>query len=282
MRLLFLIYTFALHLTAQMNTLVTDAPPAKDAFVTANGVRLHYVDWGGQGQVLLFLTPEGGTAHTFDSLAPRFTDRFRVLGLTRRGQGQSDRPASGYDPATLAADLRAFLDAMNIERAILAGYSIAGDEQTKFAVLYPQRVTKLVYLDAAYDRAAGKELMDRLRRIAPLPPPRFTDHPTAELLTTSAAYRPEYSQLTAPALSFFVIADPPIPRDLDPSVVEQFASVWTESWRDSFERQRRRFVREVKVNRTVELRGTTHQRFLFDSRQAAIVVREMRDFLLNE
>jgi pimeloyl-ACP methyl ester carboxylesterase len=258
-RVVFLASAFALHLTGQVNAVATNASPPKDGFVTANGVRLHYVDWGGQGQVLLFLTPQGGTA-----------------------QGQSGRPASGYDPASLAAALRAFLDTMNIDRAILAGYSIAGDEQTKFAVLYPQRLTKLIYLDAAYDRAAGKDVMDRLRRMAPLPRPIFTDQPTAELVTASAGYRPEYSQVTAPALSFFMIGEPPLPRDLHPSVVEQLVSVWAQSWRESFEEQRRRFARDVRTNRVVELRGTTHQRFLFDPEQQTIVVREMRDFLLND
>jgi pimeloyl-ACP methyl ester carboxylesterase len=70
--------------------------------VTANGVRLHYVEWGGSGDVLLFLTPLGASAHEFDDFAPEFTDHFRVLGVTRRGQSPSERPPSGYDTATLA------------------------------------------------------------------------------------------------------------------------------------------------------------------------------------
>ena len=80
------------------------APTAspREAFVTANGVRLHYVDWGGTGETLLFLTPLGGELlEQFEALAPRFTDRFRVLGLTRRGQAPSEVPASGYDVDTL-------------------------------------------------------------------------------------------------------------------------------------------------------------------------------------
>ena len=67
----------------------------RDAFAQLPGVALHYVNWGGTGPVLVFLTGLGDSARAFDSLAPRFTDRARVLGLTRRGQGQSDAPASG-------------------------------------------------------------------------------------------------------------------------------------------------------------------------------------------
>lgn len=81
-----------------------------------------------------------------------------MLALTRRGQGQSDAPASGYDPPTLASDIRAFLDLLGIEKAILVGFSAAGSEMTYFARAYPQRVDKLVYLDAADDYRSGYEL----------------------------------------------------------------------------------------------------------------------------
>ena len=106
----------------------------REAFVTVNGVRLHYVDWGGSGEPLLFLTPLGGASwNSFRSLPRRFTDRFRVLGLTRRGQAPSEAPATGYDVDTLVGDLVAFLDAMGIRRVNIAGHSIAGSEMTRFA-----------------------------------------------------------------------------------------------------------------------------------------------------
>src|SRR5207244_3875191 len=84
---------------------------------------------------------------------PKFTNQFRVLGLTWRGHGQSEMPETGYDTATLVEDIRQFLDALNIERVILVGHSLAGDQLTRFAGAHPNRVIKLVYLDAAHDRA---------------------------------------------------------------------------------------------------------------------------------
>src|SRR3954469_13706339 len=112
-----------------------DKSPHKAGFITANGVRLHYLDWGGAGDTLLFLHGMGDTAHIYDALAPRFTNQFRVLGLTRRGHGESQMPESGYDTATLVEDVRQFLDALKIERLVLAGHSFAGDELTRFAVV---------------------------------------------------------------------------------------------------------------------------------------------------
>lgn len=130
-----------------------DESPHKTGFIKANGIKLHYLDWGGEGEIILFLTGLGNSAHIFDDLAPYFTDHFRVLGLTRRGHGQSDKPETGYDTGTLVEDIRQFLDLMGINRVTLVGHSLAGDEMTRFAGTYPTHVDKLIYLDAAYDHS---------------------------------------------------------------------------------------------------------------------------------
>lgn len=175
--------------------------PSQDRFVTVNGLRLHYLDWGGRGDALLFLTSLGGTADDFQTLAVQFTDHFHVLSLTRRGQGQSDKPAKGYDTATLTEDIKAFLDAMKITRVSLVGYSVAGNEETEFAGKYPERVVKLVYLDAAYDLA---ELAEHRRAHLDLPEPSGLDKSILEILERSNEYHPDYSRIQAPALGFFV------------------------------------------------------------------------------
>ena len=131
-----------------------DISPHKSDFVNANGIRLHYLDWGGKGDVLLFLAGMGCSVHIFDRFAPRLTDKFHVLALDRRGHGDSDYPESGYDPDTLTEDLRQFLDALGIEKVILTGHSLAYIELSRFAIQYPERVLKLVFLDAAYDNTS--------------------------------------------------------------------------------------------------------------------------------
>ena len=113
-------------------------------FVNVNGVELHYLAWGFKGVALLFLTSLGGTAADFQPLAVRFTDRFHVLGLTRRGQGESAKPDTANDTSQLVADIQIFLDPRNVRFATLVGYSMAGNELTEFASLYPRRFMKLV------------------------------------------------------------------------------------------------------------------------------------------
>jgi hypothetical protein len=114
-----------------------DRSPHKSGFVTVNGVKLHYLDWGGKGETLLFLHGLGDSAHIFDDIAPKFTDHFRVLALTRRGHGLSDKPQTGYETSTLVEDIRQFLDALKIKRVSLVGHSMADKEMTLFAGLYP-------------------------------------------------------------------------------------------------------------------------------------------------
>lgn len=119
---------------------------------TAPDVKLEVIDWGGNGEPILFLAGLGNSAHIFDDFAPRFNDQYHVYGLTRRGFGESSKPDYGYDIQTLTKDILTVLDSLKIKKVNLIGHSISGEELTKFAVLYPDRVNKLIYLDAAYDR----------------------------------------------------------------------------------------------------------------------------------
>ncbi len=129
-----------------------DKSPHESGFVSVNGINLHYLDWGGEGDVLLFLAGMGCNAHIFDDIAPCFTDQFHVMALTRRGHGESDHPETGYDIDTLTEDIRQYMDVLSIEKVILAGHSMANVELSHFNALYPERVLKLIFLDAAYDR----------------------------------------------------------------------------------------------------------------------------------
>ncbi len=133
-----------------------DTSPHKSDFVNVNGLRLHYLDWGGNEPVILFLAGIGSNAHIFDQFAPRFTGKFHALALTRRGHGESDYPETGYDIDTLTEDIRLFLDCLHIDQAILVQHSNEGIELPHFAALYPERVLKLVFLEPAYDRKSPK------------------------------------------------------------------------------------------------------------------------------
>jgi pimeloyl-ACP methyl ester carboxylesterase len=135
-----------------------DNSPHKSSFLNVNGLRIHYLDWGGDGPALVFLPGMGCSAHIFDGFAPRFTDRFHVVAITRRGHGESDAPEIGYDLDTLTEDLRQCLDALQLDQVILAGHSMANLELCHFTAIYPERVLKLIFFDATYERTKFGEL----------------------------------------------------------------------------------------------------------------------------
>jgi non-heme chloroperoxidase len=138
---------------------------------TDGGVRLEVLDWGGAGPALVLLAGLGESGHIYNDLAPRLTDRFRVIALTRRGNGASSRAdTSTYVLDTLAADIGAVMDSLGLRRASLIGHSIAGAEITRFAARFPDRVDKLVYLDASHDFAG----IDSVLSANPAWPPDFT------------------------------------------------------------------------------------------------------------
>ncbi len=120
------------------------------------GVSLEVVDWGGRGSPLIFLPGLGFTAHEFDSLAPEFVATNHVYAITRRGFGQSSKPAptdENYSADRLGDDVIAVMNALKLNRAIVAGHSIAGEELSSLGSRYPERVMGLVYLDAGYSYA---------------------------------------------------------------------------------------------------------------------------------
>jgi non-heme chloroperoxidase len=139
-------------------------------FVDAEGARIHFLDHGGTGPPLVFLPGLGHNAHLFDDFAPRFTDAHRVVAITRRGHAPSTGSEAEFDLDTLIRDILTVLDTLGIERAAFIGHSYGGFEMTRLAGDFPERVDRLIYLDAAHDYVAFLEpVFDRCP-----PPPSMT------------------------------------------------------------------------------------------------------------
>lgn len=138
------------------------------------GVQLEVLDFGGQGSPILLLAGLGATAHSFDELAPMLARKHRVVAITRRGTGYSSKPDFGFDTPRLAQDVLQVMDALKLERVLLVGHSIAGEELTWLGGHHAERFNGLVYLDAAYDRSGNAVMKSRqsiLSRSLPPEPP---------------------------------------------------------------------------------------------------------------
>ena len=97
----------------------------------------------------------------------------------------------------MTEDIRLFLDALKIREVILVGHSMAGDELTRFAGIYPAQVIKLVYLDAAY------EIVIATPRGIEFAMP---NHVAQAIAKGTEESHPDYTKVKAPALGVYAIS----------------------------------------------------------------------------
>ena len=126
-------------------------PTPHDAYVTAHGLRFHYVEWGAAGAPpLLCLHGITQTAHSWDEVAADLAADDRALGLDQRGHGDSDwAPDGDYSRTTQAADVAAIADALGLPRFLLAGMSMGGINAITFTARHPERVRALIVVDVS-------------------------------------------------------------------------------------------------------------------------------------
>jgi pimeloyl-ACP methyl ester carboxylesterase len=150
-------------------------------------VRLEVLDWGGTGRPLVLLAAGGDTAHVFDDFAPKLSGDFHVYGITRRGFGESTFAPVTAGAQTFGDDVLAVLDALKLDKPVLAGSSIAGQELSSIGTRHPDRVAALVYLDAAYQYAFDNGKVPTFEEISAVgfiqrPPPTDADLATFDAL----------------------------------------------------------------------------------------------------
>jgi non-heme chloroperoxidase len=150
---------------------LTDIPPHAVQFITVDtGVKLEVLDWGGSGRPLILLAGLGNTAHVFDEFAPKLVANYHVYGITRRGFGvsSSPTPANGnYSADRLGDDVLTVSDALKLNRPVLAGHSIAGEELSSIGTRHPEKIAGLIYIEAGYpyayyDASLGDIVLDTL------------------------------------------------------------------------------------------------------------------------
>jgi len=139
------------------------------------GVKLEVLDYGGIGRPMVFLAALGQDAHDWDRFAPKFVARYHVYAITRRGFGSSDKPEptdENYESDRLGDDVLAVMSVLHLEKPVLVGFSVGGEELSSVGSRFPEKVSGLVYLDAGYpyalyDAKVGEPLLDRaeLRRL---------------------------------------------------------------------------------------------------------------------
>lgn len=158
----------------------------RSGFIGSTGARVHYLDWGGQGPPVVLLPGFSLTAHAYDEVATSLAKDFRVIAITPLGFGESDAPDNhAYTIESMAADVGMVLDSLGIPRASLVGHSISGSVAAAFAIRHPERVSRIVFLDAFPYFFAEKG--DSIHALNPAQPPGFAGDTTHDNITAYLA-----------------------------------------------------------------------------------------------
>src|SRR5262245_27841690 len=108
-------------------------------------VRLCYAEQGdSSGVPVVFLHGATDSWRSFERVLPHLPESVRAFAVTQRGHGDSSRPGTGYGTRDFAADLAAFMDALSLKTAIVAGHCMGGLVAQHFAFDYPERTRGLV------------------------------------------------------------------------------------------------------------------------------------------
>jgi pimeloyl-ACP methyl ester carboxylesterase len=115
-------------------------------------------------QPVLLLHAWGESRRSFDRLIPHLTG-CRIYAPDLRGQGDADKPETGYSLAGMAEDTTAVLDALDVPHAAVVGSSSGGYIAQQLAVAHPERVSALVLAGSPVSllgRPAFADEVDRL------------------------------------------------------------------------------------------------------------------------
>jgi pimeloyl-ACP methyl ester carboxylesterase len=181
--------------------------------VERDGLRIAALDWGGDGDALLLLHPNGLCAGLFEPLALRLRDAFRPVAVDLRGHGGTDAPRSrdGFAFAAMAADVLAVLDYLEIDHAVALGQSLGGGVATLVDKLRPGLLRRVLLCepvafspDAMASRPRGEGPGDGGNYMSSIARKRRAVWPDRETVARSYRSRPPFDALAPEALAAYV------------------------------------------------------------------------------
>ena len=128
------------------------ASQTKTGAVQSEGATIRYLDWGGAGPPLILIHATGFLAALWRPIAEQLSARFRVVAVDQRGHGDSDKPGEGYRFETFAEELQRVIEALGLDRPIVAGHSSGGTTIVAHAARYPGVLGRAVLIEPILPR----------------------------------------------------------------------------------------------------------------------------------
>lgn len=166
---------------------MTDIEPISKTF-TSQGLKLHYLDWGNESAPpLLLMHGTRDHARSWDWVVRELRNDWHIIALDARGHGDSEwSPDGAYLTPYHLLDLVDLIDTLGYAQITIVAHSFGGNASSRYAGLYPQRVRKLVLVDAMGPTPAvvarwdelgpmkrTREWLDKQREVAQQQPRRF-------------------------------------------------------------------------------------------------------------
>jgi pimeloyl-ACP methyl ester carboxylesterase len=163
--------------------------------VRAGDVEIATREWEGDGRPFVLVHGLASNARTWDLVAAAFNRAgHRVIAVDQRGHGQSDKPEKGYGFEEVTADLAALIEALGLEKPIVAGQSWGGNVTVDFASRYPDMLTGLVLVDGGLIALAQRPGATWERIAVDLKPPNLLGMPREELIARILVDQPGWSE----------------------------------------------------------------------------------------
>ncbi len=146
--------------------------PVPTTILLATNVHLSYVDLGDprSKDVLVLLPGLSDSWRSWESVLAELPASLRVIAVSQRGHGDSDKPDTGYSVGDYAADLDALLDALHLTNVVVAGHSSASLVARRFALDHRERIACLV-LEGSFVELTGPAVEAAGQRFATLTDP---------------------------------------------------------------------------------------------------------------
>ncbi|GAC1384767.1 MAG: hypothetical protein NVS4B7_16810 [Ktedonobacteraceae bacterium] len=161
----------------------------KSAYIDANGIRLHYLEWNPEqlAQIhstqandgslqhsdeipLVLLHGLRANAETWRLVAPYLCQHQLVIAFDLRGHGQSDHPNEGYDLVTISEDIVHGMAALGLGQVALVGHGWGARVALVLAAQHPALVSHLILVDCPHVEPKHWPGMTRERFVRETPP----------------------------------------------------------------------------------------------------------------
>ncbi len=223
--------------------------------VLESGLTLSYVSQGDRADIALLMLPGPTDSwRSYQAILESLPPAIRAVAVSPRGHGDSDKPATGYRVEDFAADVVPVLDALGLERAVLAAHSGSCLAARRVALDHPDRVAGLI-LEAS--------------------PTTLRSHAGLREFVTSVVSNLEDPISQEFARSFVVdTSSIDVPPELRDQLVEELLKVPARVWHETFEGL-------LQYDDMSELGRITARTLLLWGQKDTLVSRSMQDELVT-